>query len=88
MVSTGGRKYRTKAEDFHLPNCIMVESGMPAWTAVVAAPMRKLWPLIKLTSGIVGLRACRSAVTRNSLDKGLPDLSKNSGPGVGGRTAR
>ena len=43
--SDGGRMYLIKAADFQRPSCWMVESGMPAKEAVVAAPIQKLWPL-------------------------------------------
>ena len=42
--SLGVRMYRRYAALFHRPRVIISESSSPAWTAAVAAPIRKLWP--------------------------------------------
>ena len=80
--------YLVKMADRHLPKDLMVESGIPACAAVDAAPIRKLWPLNRDTSRPEEDRVDRIAATRVCRDKGSPDLSKKSGPGVGGRIAK
>ena len=76
-----------KLEDFHLPNICIVESGKPTWLAVVAAPIRKLWPLKHVMFKPDDESAVRTALTSVSLDKGMPERSRKRGPGVGGRMA-
>lgn len=88
MSCTDGWMYLMKAEDFHLPIALIVESGRPTCAAVVAAPMRKLWPLKRETSRPAEESVARSEATSASLDRGMPDCRRNSGPGVAGRTAK
>ena len=64
----------------------MDESEMPACAAAVAAPIRKLCLLNKETSRPAEERVWRTAETSICRDKGSPDLSRKSGPGVGGST--
>ena len=51
-----------KADDLHLPMSFIVESGTPASTADVAAPILKLWLLNKVTSKPAEERAFLTAV--------------------------
>jgi len=80
--------YLWKADDCHLPSDLMVESGIPAKLAEVAAPMRKLCPLNLDTSNPEEDKAKRIDRTRNSLERGWPDDRRNKGPGIDGRIAR
>ena len=54
----------------------------------MAAPMRKLWPLKSETSSPVEESVEWIEDTSVSLDRGMPDCVRNSGPGVGGRMAK
>ena len=74
--------YLVKVEDFHLPIAMIVESGRPTCAAVVAAPMRKLWPLNRETSRPGEESKERSEATKVSLDRRLPNCRRDSGPGV------
>jgi hypothetical protein len=80
--------YVVKAADFHLPSVWMNESLKPAFAAVDAAPIRKLWPEMLVTSTPICERASRKWETSCTLLSGEPSWNINNGPGVDGRIAR
>jgi len=79
--SLGVLMYAEKAELFHLPIFLIVESSMPAWAADVAAPILKLWPA-KLSCGRPrAWRACLILKVNTDLVRGCPFLKRKNGPG-------
>ena len=88
MSWTGVLIYLVKAADFHLPSVLMKESLKPAFAAVEAAPIRKLWPEKFVASSPILCRASLRFETRVALLRGVPFWKMNKGPGVGGRSAR
>ncbi len=44
ISSCGEGLYDKNADDFHRPSVCIIESGIPALAAAVAAPIRKLCP--------------------------------------------
>lgn len=63
-------------------NALIVVSTTPAVLAVVAAPMRKLWPLKRLPSMPATLSASWTALTKACLCSGVPSGNGNREPGA------
>ena len=79
--------YSRYAELFHLPSVWIRESSNPLLAAVLAAPIRKLWPVKPAASRPVLVSACCTSDTIDARERGEPDSKQKSGPGLGLRTA-
>lgn len=88
MRCHGVRIYAVNAEDFQRPKVWMKESLSPALAAVVAAPIRKLWPLNEESSIPADLKAWRNDWTRRGRERVAPSWNTKSGPGDEGRMAK
>ena len=73
--------YNKKAELFHLPRALMVESSRPACAAAVAAPILKLCPACLSCSKPTADRAFLISAIKRPFVSGLPFLSRKNGPG-------
>ena len=76
------------AEDFHRPSFLICASPRPTAAAVVAAPMRKLYPLYSVVSTPWRASVSRIDVINMLRDKGDPFDRIKSGPGTQLRTAK
>ena len=80
-VSLGVWMYTVYAELSQRPRVLMRESGNPRNAAVVAAPIRKLWPEYLVSSTLCLRRAARTDETKRSRVKYLPSANVKNGPG-------
>ena len=55
-----GYNYAKKAELFHRPSVLIMESSTPVFAVAVAAPIRKLWPVKFCCSRPMACRAWRT----------------------------
>ena len=69
-----------KAELFHLPRAFIVESSKPTFAAVVAAPMRKLWPAKCRYGRPTAVRASLTLATKYDFVSGSPSARIKKGP--------
>ncbi len=86
--SGGVLMYCRKAALCHLPSVLIMESSIPFFAAVVAAPIRKLWPAYWSWGRPSPLRIARIWVVNHGLVMVFPFLSRNNGPGAERRLAK
>lgn len=65
---------------FHLPKSFMVDSGTPAWLAMVAAPILKLCQLKSFPRSPASVRAGWIWVAKEDLVRGAPSCCIKRGP--------
>ena len=76
----GVRIYCRKAVLFHLPSIRIVESSKPTLAAVVAAPIRKLWPANCDSGSPIAYNAALTCCVNVAFVSGFPFLNLRNGP--------
>ena len=79
MTSTGVRMYLVNAAERQRPKVWILESSMPARAAAVAAPIRKLWPVIPEILTPYWDRAWLTLLISRCLESGRPSRNTQRG---------